>query len=341
MNATYKAIEVSGPGQFSEVSKPVLDPGPNQVRIRVEACGVCHTDSLLVNGELPNLTYPRVPGHEIIGHIDAVGSNVTTRSVGQRVGVGICGGWDDTCLACLRGDFVNCANAVLTGIMIDGGYAEVMMIEARTTVAIPDGMDAVKGAPLLCAGVTTFNALRNAGLRTGALVAIQGVGGLGHLGIQYARRMGFRTVAIGLGPESEKLAKQLGAHQYLDSGAEDAGAKLRALGGADAILATAPSGKSMSGLVKGLAVRGKLLVIGLAPDPLEVNTGSLVFGMHSISGSTTGSVQDEQETVEFSLLENVEPMIEVMPLSKAREAYDRMMAGKPRFRMVLVTKNDQ
>jgi propanol-preferring alcohol dehydrogenase len=343
MKGTYRAIEVTKPGVFTEVSRPLQDPGPNQVRIRVEACGVCHTDSLLVNGELPNLTYPRVPGHEVIGRIDAVGANVTTRSVGQRVGVGICGGWDDTCLSCLRGDFVNCANAVLTGIMIDGGYAEVMMIEARATVTIPDGLQAVKAAPILCAGVTTFNALRNAGLRAGALVAIQGVGGLGHLGIQYARRMGFRTVAVGRGPESEKLAKELGAQQYIDSGAEDAGAKLRALGGADAILATAPSGKAMSGLVNGLAVRGKgkLLVIGLAPDPLEVNTGSLVFGMHSISGSTTGSVQDEQETVEFSLLENVEPMIEVMPLSKAREAYDRMMAGKARFRMVLVTKNGQ
>jgi alcohol dehydrogenase, propanol-preferring len=213
------------------------------------------------------------------------------------------------------------------------------MIDARTTVTIPDGLESVKGAPLLCAGVTTFNALRNAGLRAGGLVAIQGVGGLGHLGIQYARRMGFRTVAIGLGRESEKLAKELGAHEYIDSGAEDAGAKLRSLGGADGILATAPSGKAMSGLVKGLAVRGKLLVIGIAPDPLEVNSGSLIFGMHSVSGSTTGSVQDEQETVEFSLLENVEPMIEVMPLSKAREAYDRMMAGKPRFRMVLATEN--
>src|SRR6516164_5975421 len=329
MKGTYRAIEVTKPGVFTEVSRPLQDPGPNQVRIRVEACGVCHTASLLVNGEFPNLTYPRVPGHEVIGRIDAVGTNVTTRSVGQRVGVGICGGWDDTCLSCLRGDFVNCANAVLTGIMID----------ARATVTIPDGLQAVKAAPILCAGVTTFNALRNAGLRAGALVAIQGVGGLGHLGIQYARRMGFQTVAVGLGPGSEKLAKELGAHQYIDSGTEDAGAKLRALGGADAILATAPSGKAMSGLVNGLAVRGKLLVIGLAPDPLEVNTGSLVFGMHSISGSTTGSVQDEQETVEFSLLENVEPMIEVMPLPKAREAYDRMMAGKARFRMVLVTEN--
>ena len=338
MSATYRAIEISNPGVFTEVSRPLQEPGPNQVRIRVEACGVCHTDSLLVDGALPNLTYPRVPGHEVIGRIDAVGANVTTRSVGQRVGVGICGGWDDTCLSCLRGDFVNCTKGVLTGIMIDGGYAEVMIIEARTTVTIPDGLESVKAAPLLCAGVTTYNALRNAGLRAGALAAIQGVGGLGHLGIQYARRMGFRTIAIGLGPESEKLAKELGAHQYIDSGAEDAGASLRALGGADAILATAPSGKAMSGLVNGLAVRGKLLVIGIAPDPLEVSTGSLIFGMHSISGSTTGSVQDEQETVEFSLLENVEPMIEVMPLSKAREAYDRMMAAKARFRMVLVTE---
>ena len=339
MSATYKAIEVTKPGVFTEVDRPLREPGFNEVRIRVEACGVCHTDSMLVNAEIPNLTYPRVPGHEVIGRIDAVGSNVTTRSVGQRVGVGISGGWDDTCLACLRGDFVNCANAVLTGIMIDGGYAEVMTIEARATVTIPDGLEPVKAAPLLCAGVTTYNALRNAGLRAGALVAIQGIGGLGHLGIQYARRMGLRTVAIGLGNESEKLAKELGAHEYIDSGAEDAGAKLRTLGGADAILATAPSGKAMSGLINGLAVRGKLLVIGLAPDPIQVNTGSLVFGMHSISGSTTGSVQDEQETLDFSLLENIGPMIEPMPLSKAREAYDRMMTAKARFRMVLVTAN--
>ena len=236
MNGTYRAIEISKPGAFAEVSRPLEDPGPNQVRIRVEACGVCRTDSAIVDGEFPNLTYPRIPGHEIIGRVDAVGSNVATRSVGQRVGVGICGGWDDTCVSCLRGDFVNCANAVLTGITIDGGYAEVMIIDARSTVTIPDGLESVKAAPLLCAGVTTFNALRNAGLRAGALVAIQGVGGLGHLGIQYARRMGYRTVAIGLGPESEQLAKQLGAHEYIDSGAEDAGARLRALGGADAIL---------------------------------------------------------------------------------------------------------
>jgi alcohol dehydrogenase, propanol-preferring len=335
---TYKAIEVTKPGVFTEVDRPLREPGPNEVRIRVEACGICRTDSALVNAELPGLAYPRVPGHEVIGRIDAVGPNVRTRSVGQRVGVGICGGWDDTCLACLRGDFVNCTNAVMTGIVIDGGYAEVLYIDPRATVTIPDGLQSAKAAPLLCAGVTTFNALRNAGLRAGALVAIQGVGGLGHLGIQYARRMGFRTVAIGLGRQSEKLAKELGAHEYIDSGAEDAGAKLRALGGADAILATAPSGRAMSGLISGLAVRGKLLVIGLAPDPIEVNTGSLVFGMHSISGSTTGSVQDEQESLEFSLLENVEPMIEVMPLSKAREAYDRMMTGNARFRMVLVTE---
>src|ERR1700751_730792 len=199
MSGTYRAIEISKPGVFTEVSRPLQDPGPNQVRIRVEACGVCHTDSLLINGELPNLTYPRVPGHEVIGRIDAVGTNVTTRSVGQRVGVGICGGWDDTCLSCLRGDFVNCANAVLTGILIDGGYAEVMMIEARATVTIPDGLQAVKGAPLLWAGVTTFNALRNSGCRTGARVASQGVGALGHPGIHSPRRMGFSTFAIGRG----------------------------------------------------------------------------------------------------------------------------------------------
>src|SRR5882724_6325920 len=265
MNGTYKAIEVSKPGIFTEVNRPLQEPGPNQVRIRVEACGVCHTDSLLVDGALPNLTYPRVPGHEVIGRIDAVGSNVTTRSVGQRVGVGIFGGWDGTCVSCLRGDFVNCANGVLTGITLDGGYAEVMIIDARSTVTIPDGLQSAKAAPLLCAGVMTFNALRNAGLRAGALVAIQGVGGLGHLGIQYARRMGFRTVAIGLGPESEKLAKELGAHQYIDTSADDAAAVLQRMGGAAAILATAPKGDAIAALMGGLAVRGKLIVVAV-PD---------------------------------------------------------------------------
>src|SRR3989449_3212514 len=340
MSATYRAIEVSKLGVFTEVSRLLQDPGPNQVRIRVEACGVCHTDSLLVDGALPNLIYPRVPGHEVIGRIDAVGSNVTTRSVGQRVGVGICGGWDDTCLSCLRGDFINCTNGVLTGIMIDGGYAEVMIIEARTTVTIPDGLEPVKSAPLLCAGVTTYNALRNAGLRAGALVAIQGVGGLGHLGIQFARRMGFKTVALNRGKEKEKLAKDLGAHVYIDTSADDAAAVLQRMGGAAAILATAPKGDAIAALMGGLAVRGKLIVVAVPDDLMPINALPIVFGERSILGSLTGKAIDNQETLDFSVLQNVRPMIETVPLERAAEAYAKMMAGKARFRMVLTMTAD-
>jgi D-arabinose 1-dehydrogenase-like Zn-dependent alcohol dehydrogenase len=335
MGTTYRAIEVNKPGEFSEVTRPLREPGPNQVRIRVEACGVCHTDSTTVEGQFPNLIFPRVPGHEVVGRIDAVGANVRTRSVGQRVGVGFLAGWDGTCISCFRGDFVNCINPVISGITIDGGYAEVMIVDERSTVTIPDVLQSVRAAPLLCAGVTTFNALRNAGLRSGDLVAVQGVGGLGHLGIQFARRMGYRTVAIGLGRDSEALAKELGAHVYIDSLSEDAAAKLQACGGANAILATAPSGKAMSSVVNGLAVRGKLLVVGLTPDPIQVNSLALVSGMRSLCGSLTGTVQDEQETLEFSTLASVEPMIEVMPLSQAPEAYARMMSAKARFRVVL------
>src|SRR5438552_2141184 len=327
MMRTYKAVQAREPGKLNLVELPIREPGPGQVRIRVEACGVCHSDAATVEGQFPGFTFPRVPGHEVVGRIEQVGPAVPRWKIGQRVGVGFFGGEDGECEPCQRGDFVNCTHPVVTGITADGGYAEVMIAEARALASIPDELTSAEAAPLLCAGITTFNALRNAGLRAGALVAIQGVGGLGHLGIQFARRMGFKTVALNRGNEKEKLAKDLGAHVYIDTSADDAAAVLQRMGGAAAILATAPSGKAMSDLVKGLAVRGKLLVIGLAPDPLEVDTGSLVFGMHSISGSTAGIVQDEQETVAFSLLEKVEPMIEVMPLSKAREASDRMMAA--------------
>src|SRR4029077_14800690 len=238
MTTTYRAVQVREPGKLNLVELPVREPGLGQVRLRVEACGFCHSDTATVEGQFPGLTLPRVPGHEVVGRIEEVGRGVSRWKIGQRVGVGFFGGQDGECEPCQRGDFVNCTHPVVTGITADGGYAEVMIAEARALASIPDELTSAEAAPLLCAGITTFNALRNAGLRAGALVAIQGVGGLGHLGIQYARRMGFRTIAIGLGPESAKLAKELGAHQYIDSGAEDAGARLRALGGADAILAT-------------------------------------------------------------------------------------------------------
>lgn len=337
MNTTYKAIEVSRAGELSEVRRPLLDPGPTQVRIRVEACGVCHTDSLTIEGKFAHLVLPRVPGHEVIGRIDAVGKSVSSRVVGQRVGVGFLAGWDGTCISCAQGDFIHCMNPTIAGVTIDGGYAEVMMVDQSATVIIPKGLEAAEAAPLLCAGVTTFNGLRKAGLKAGALVAVQGVGGLGHLGIQFARTMGFKTVAIGLGPETGSLALELGAHLYIDSLDEDAGAKLQEMGGADAILATAPSGKAMSGLIPGLGVRGKLLVVGLTPDPILADSRALVSGMRSISGSLTGTPIEEQETLEFSQMAGVKPMIEIMPLELAAKAYLRMMSAKARFRIVLVT----
>ena len=337
MTTTYRAYEITSPGKFAPVVRPLVEPGPGQVRLRVEACGVCHTDSVTVDGQFPGLTLPRVPGHEVIGRLDAIGPDVKTRQVGQRVGVGFFGGEDGVCESCQRGDFINCINPIINGVTIDGGYAEVMIAQARATVAIPDELSSVDAAPLLCTGVTTFNALRNAGIRTGGLVAVQGIGGLGHLGIQFARRMGFRTVAIGLGADGAPLAKRLGAHLYIDGEVDNPGSRLQQLGGAQAILATAPSGKAMSVVVKGLAVRGKLLVIGLAADPLAIDTLSLVSGMRSISGSLTGSAIDEQDTLEFSVLEGIRPMVETMPLSKAPEAYARMLSAKARFRMVRVT----
>jgi propanol-preferring alcohol dehydrogenase len=332
----YKAFEVREPGKLTEVLRAVIEPGPQQVRLRVEACGVCHSDSGTIEAMFPGLSLPRVPGHEVIGRIEAIGADVKKWSIGQRVGTGFLGGEDNTCDPCKRGDFANCKNPVINGVTTDGGYAEVMIAEARGIVSIPDELSSVDAAPLLCAGVTTFNALRNAGIRAGGVVAVQGLGGLGHLGIQFARRMGFHTVAVGRGPDGAQLATDLGAHSYIDSESEDPASKLQELGGADAVLATAPSGKAMSSIIPGLAVRGQLLVIGIASDPIQIDTVALVTGMRSISGNLTGSAQDEQDTLDFSVLSGVRPMVEVMPLSKAPEAYARMMAGNAKFRIVLV-----
>jgi len=315
----------------------MAEPGPGQVRIRVEACGICHTDAYTVTGTFPGLGLPRVPGHEVVGRIDAVGSRAARWKIGQRVGVGLFGGEDGVCEPCQRGDFVNCLNLVMPGITTDGGYAEVMIAEARALAAIPDELTSAEAAPLFCAGITTYNALRNAGLRAGDLVAVQGVGGLGHLGIQFARRMGFRTVALARGTDKEKLAIELGAHSYIDTRAEDGAAALQRIGGAKAILATAPSGSAMGALIPGLAVRGKLIVVGAAPDPIPVSTLPLLFGGRTIHGSFIGTAMDSQDTLAFSVLENIRPMIETVPLKRAADAYARMMEGKARFRMVLVT----
>src|SRR5882762_5359512 len=302
MASTYRAVEISSPGVFSLVERKVAVPGAGQVRIRVEACGVCHSDAATVEAQFPNLSYPRVPGHEVIGRIEEVGPGVTAWKVDQRVGVGFFGGEDGTCEACRRGETAYCQNAIMTGITTDGGYAETMIAEARALALIPDALKSEDAAPLVCAGITTFNALRNAA-RAGDTVAIQGVGGLGHLGVQFARKMGLRTVAIGGGPDKEHLAQKFGAHIYIDAKAQDAAAALQKLGGSG--------------------------------DAIPVNGVPLIFGGRSVVGSLTGRAIETQDTLDFSVLTDVRPMIETLPLAKAEEAYKRMMDGKARFRVVL------
>ena len=339
MAKTYKAVEVSAPGSLRVVERTIPEPGPGQVRIRVEACGVCHTDAATVTGAYPGLTLPRVPGHEVVGRVEALGSGVSKWKIGQRVGVGLIAGEDGVCEPCRRGDMVNCQNPVLSGMTVDGGYAEMMIAEARGIAPIPDELTSVEAAPLFCAGITTYNALRNAGLRGGDLVAVQGIGGLGHLGIQFARHMGFRTVAIGRGREKKPLAHELGAHVYIDTAVEDPGAVLQQMGGARAILATGTSGAAIGPLVSGLATRGKLIVVGAPADPIQLNALSLLFGSRLVYGSLTGTPIDSEDTLAFSVLANIRPMIETAPLEQAADAYARMMQGKARFRIVLVTKD--
>src|SRR5467141_1594285 len=339
MKGTYKAVEVSAPGNLRVVERSIPEPGAGQVRIRVEACGICHTDAATVTGIYPGLKLPRVPGHEVVGRIEGLGNGVSKWKIGQRVGVGLIGGEDGVCEPCRRGDIVNCQNPVVPGVTVDGDYTAVMIAEARGKASIPDGLSSVDAAPLLCAGITTYNALRNAGQRGRDLVAVQGIGGLGHLGVQFARDMGFRTVAIGRGREKEKLAKDLGAHVYIDTAAEDAAAVLQRMGGARAILATGTSGAAMGSLVSGLAARGKLIVVGVPQDQIQLSAFPLVFGGRSIYGSLAGTAIETEDALAFSVLENIRPMIETVPLEQAADAYARMMQGKARFRMVLVTND--
>ena len=349
MSRTYKAVQATQPGKLEVVARAIIEPAFGQVRIRVEACGVCHSDALTVEGGFPGLTFPRVPGHEVIGKIEAIGPGVPVlRSStaeggqgwkeGQRVGVGFMGGHCGHCENCRRGDFVNCQNQPISGVHSDGGYAELMIAQASGLVAIPDDLLSTEAAPLLCAGLTTFNALRNSKARPGELVAIQGVGGLGHLGIQFARRMGFRVAAIARGSEKESLAKKLGAHHYIDAKVQEPVAALQALGGARLILATAANSKSMSPLLGGLAPRGQLIVAGAGGDePISVDPVALLFGMRSLAGTMTGSSIDAEDTLSFSSLQQIRPMIEIVPLANAAEAYGRMMRNEARFRIVLVT----
>ncbi|WP_133135812.1 alcohol dehydrogenase [Legionella rowbothamii] len=335
---TYKAVEITTPGQLNIVERPVREPGPGQVRLRVEAAGVCHTDVFAVEGVWPGLKYPLVPGHEIAGRIDALGEGVTTWNVGQRVGVGWFGGECGECEPCRRGDFINCINLIIPGFTRDGGYAELVIVEARSLASIPEELSAEEAAPLLCAGVTTYNALRNAKLRSGAVVAIQGIGGLGHLGVQFARRMGFYTVAIARGKEKEKLALELGADKYIDSNSEDPAEGLLKLGGADGILATAASGKSMGGLIAGLKARGKLIVVGVSNEPIEISIPQLISGTKDIHGAASGTAMDIEDTLKFSCHQHIHSMNEVVPFEQAEEAYNKMKNNAARFRMVLTFK---
>ena len=334
--APMKAAQVPKPGaDFEIVEREIPKPGAGEVRIKVQACGVCHSDVFTKEGQWPGIQYPRVPGHEVAGIVDEVGAGVSEWKKGQRVGVGWHGGHDGTCRACRRGDFRNCENLKIPGISYDGGYQQYMVAPAEAVVAIPEGLSDVEAAPLLCAGITTYNALRHSGAMPGDLVAVQGIGGLGHLGIQFANKFGYQVVAIGRGSENAALAKKLGARVYIDSTTANAAEVLQKLGGAQVILATAPSSKAMSELFDGLGPNGKLMVIGVAFDPLEVTPVQLVTGSRTIQGWASGTSADEEDTLHFAELTGVRPMIETYPLEKAAEAYARMMSGKAEFRVVL------
>ncbi len=331
-----RAIQVSkANAPFELVERDIPTPGPEQVRIKVEACGVCHSDAFTRSAGFPGMQLPRVPGHEIAGRIDAVGANVTMWKAGDRVGVGWHGGHCFECDACRRGLFINCVNAKVTGISHDGGYADYTVVPAESVARIPDALSAVDAGPLLCAGVTTYNSLRNSGTRPGATVAIQGIGGLGHLAIQYAARMGFRTVAISSGADKAQLARELGAHDYIDTKNADAGEALLKLGGADLVLATAPHASAIATTLGGLKPRGKLLVVAAPREPLTVAVPPLLSGK-SIAGWPSGSSIDSEDTMAFSALVGVRPRVETFRLEQAEAAFAKMMENKVRFRAVLV-----
>jgi D-arabinose 1-dehydrogenase-like Zn-dependent alcohol dehydrogenase len=334
--APMKAAQISKPGgDFEVVERGIPEPGPGQVRIKVQACGVCHSDVLTKEGLWPGIQYPRVPGHEVAGIIDEVGAGVSAWKKGQRVGVGWHGGQDGTCRECRRGDFRNCRNLKICGISYDGGYQQYMAAPVEALVPIPDSLKDTEAAPLLCAGITTYNALRHSGALPGDLVAVVGIGGLGHLGIQFANKFGYKVAAIGRGPENASLAKKLGANVYIDSQATNAAEALQKLGGAQVVLATAPSSKVMSELIEGMGPNGKLVVVGATFDPIEVTPIQLINGSRSIQGWAAGTPADSEDTLRFAELSGVRPMIETYPLEKAEEAYARMLSGKAQFRVVL------
>jgi D-arabinose 1-dehydrogenase-like Zn-dependent alcohol dehydrogenase len=334
--APMMVAQIPNPGaDFQIVEREIPNPGAGHVRIKVQACGVCHSDALTKDGSWPGIQYPRVPGHEVVGIIDEVGASVSEWTMGQRVGVGWHGGYDGTCIACRRGDFINCRNMKIPGISYDGGYQQYMVAPVEALAAIPESLNDTEAAPLLCAGITTFNALRHSGAFPGDLVAVQGIGGLGHLGIQFANKFGHKVAAIGRGSENAPLAKKLGASVYIDSKATNAAEALQKMGGAQVILATAPSSKAMSELIDGLGPNGKLMVIGAAFDPIEVTPIQLISGNRTIQGWASGTPIDSEDTLRFAELTGLRPMIETYPLEKAAEAYARMLSGDAQFRVVL------
>lgn len=335
-----KVAQVTKPGgDFELVERDIPQPEAGEVRVKVEACGICHSDVVVKEGAWPGLQYPRVPGHEVAGHVDALGDRVTGWKKGDRVGIGWHGGHDFICDQCRRGDFAMCLNRKVTGVDFDGGYGEYMIAPAEALAAIPDELPAEEAGPFMCAGVTVFNALRNSGARAGDVVAVQGIGGLGHLGVQYAHRMGFETVALGRGKDKEALAKKLGAHHYIDSDVVDPIAELKKLGGARVILATAPSAKAISSVVEGLGIDGDLLIPAAPNDPLNTSVFPLIMGRRQISGWYSGTARDSQDTLKFSALSGVHPMIEKYPLDRVSAAYEQMHSGRARFRVVLTMGN--
>ena len=336
MTTTMQAAQISQPGgEWELVEHGIPEPRAGHVRVKVEACGICHSDVFVKDGLWPGMQYPRVPGHEVAGRIDAVGDHVTAWQKGQRVGVGWHGGHCFVCAQCQRGDFAMCVHRKVTGIDFDGGYADYMIAPVIALAAIPEALPAEEAGPFMCAGVTVYNALRHSGARAGEVVAIHGIGGLGHLGVQYARQMGFATVAINRGNDKESLARQLGAHYYIDAIAQDTVTELQKLGGARVILATAPNTQAISALVDGLSASGTLLVPAAPAEPLTINVMSLISGRRSVAGWYSGTARDAQDTLEFSALTGVHPMIETYPLHRVAEAYEHMHSGRVRFRVVL------
>ena len=332
--STYRAVQAVSPGKLKLANLPVVDPPAGHVRVRVEACGVCHSDSATVEGILP-IQWPRVPGHEAVGRIDVVGQGVEGWAVGQRVGIGFLGGACGYCEYCRDGDLVNCVNQGYTGVQHDGGYAEMMIAKASGLIAVPEDLSAVAAAPLLCAGLTTFSALRNSPARAGDLVAVFGVGGLGHLGVQYARRMGFEVVAIDRGDDRAELSKKLGAHHYIDSSTTDVAKALQERGGAQVVLATASGGKAVASALGGLRRGGVVISLGATDEPIELSAFEMLFKQLGVDGVLTGTPKAGDATLRFSALSDVAAMIETMPLERAAEAYAKMMSGEVRFRMVL------